>query len=87
MSDGFWASLHLDILWPILVPQLLLMLKQWWDARVAKQAREAIKAELTKNTTATNLGNAKTDTLAAALNVDTTAPAALNADVTQPVKI
>lgn len=53
MSDGFWASLHLDILWPILVPQLLLMLKQWWDARVAKKAREEIKCKVDENTAMT----------------------------------
>lgn len=44
MSDGFWASLHLDVLWPILVPQVLMLVKQWWDGRQAKEAAIAARS-------------------------------------------
>jgi hypothetical protein len=60
-------------------------LTAWW-ARQGKKITEVASVELAKNTALTVVGNAKTDTLAAALNVDTTKPASLNPDVTQPVK-
>jgi len=60
MSDGFWQSLHLDILWPILVPQVVMLVKMWWDgkqARAAQAANEAarthLSAKIDENTLAT----------------------------------
>lgn len=83
MSDVFWANLPMTI---GAIASLLTLLYQIWTRGDSKKGREEIKAELAVNTAATNLGNAKTDTLAAGLGVDTTKPGTLNAEVTQPIR-
>lgn len=46
MSDGILNALHLDVLWPILLPQMFTILQLWLNGRKTADERDKLKVQV-----------------------------------------